>query len=261
MIFSAAEDAQVLESIMYHKWYKPLWRRYSIKSSQSSSQILFAYLFHLVESLPREQSGHFIISGKNSVCSHMGLVSVHTCTENDSIKEALKSGFLSMNYITIRFDGPQPRTLIGMRMLAIIQHLDLTEQRHEGSSSPTGEWRDYSYRPLCTPSVDYTADSLTLCLSSHYCGPVEQKGDGNRCTVRPRQCEKEETEHGLAGICENAVIVQKALVVWLWTFTNFLLPQFEDKMQDKLLVKLIKDKRENSTNSKKATQRKSRCDE
>lgn len=90
----------------------------------------------------------------------MGLVSAHTWTENDSIKEALKSGFLSVNYITITFDGQQPRSLIGMRMLAIIQHLDLTEQRHEGVSTQT-ENEEITVTGHCGPHL-WTALQTTL---------------------------------------------------------------------------------------------------
>ena len=69
----------------------------------------------------------------------MRLVSVLTCTENDSIKEALKRASISLHYITIRFDGQLPRSLIGMRTLAISQNLDLTEHRLEDDATPEGE--------------------------------------------------------------------------------------------------------------------------
>lgn len=96
----------------------------------------------------------------------MGLVSAHTWTENDSIKEALKSGFLSVNYITITWDGQQPGSLIGMRMLAIIQHLDLTEQRHEGGSTQT-ENEEITVTGHCGTPLWTTLQTTLHCACPH----------------------------------------------------------------------------------------------
>lgn len=75
--------------------------------------------------------------GKKSLFALMRLASTHTCTENDSIKEALRRVSLTVNYVTIRFDGRQPGRLIGMRTLAMSQNLDLPERR-QGSDTTHG---------------------------------------------------------------------------------------------------------------------------
>lgn len=118
---------------------------------------------YVVGCLPKDKWVKFINLAKKILFAIMRLVSLHTCTANDSIKEALKRAFLSLNDITIRFDGRQPRSLIGMRKLAINQHLDLPEHIHEDDSTPEGEWR---YSEL-QASVDCTAPTTSHCGYSH----------------------------------------------------------------------------------------------
>ena len=84
-----------------------------------------------------------------------------------------------------------------------------------------------NYSPLSTSLVDYTADNLTLCLSLHRRGPVEQKGDWNHCTVKAKSFSQGRVEPVLAEIlckCSNNAHDFFPFLK-LWTLMNFLFPQ------------------------------------
>jgi len=66
------------------------------------------------------------------------------------------------------------------------------------------------YRPLWTHSVRYTADKLTVCLSSHHWNSVKQNGD--YWTLRELPFGQKEAEAEFAGICANAVIAHMGLL-------------------------------------------------
>lgn len=194
----------------------------------------------------------------------MRLVSLHTCTANDSIKEALKRAFLSLNDITIRFDGRQPRSLIRMRKLAINQHLDLPEHIHEDDTTPEGEWR---YSEL-QASVDCTAPTTShrgyshitvVCWSRKVSETAALSGHGHLAKMEWNLC--------LQGFWQNAVIVHPWSLSSCscrngpsWTFgcrqqyKVGKVGQSVDKIKSKY-------KKENSTRDEEAAQRKARCGE